>query len=156
MGETNQGRAKWIGSSVIVFAGVFAALLATSPMTLGLLTGSNNVSNTGIVTGINVGVYTRQTCSTNLTMISWGRVTPGSYYTRTGYIRNNGNLNMTLGLSTSDWNPTNADVIDLDWNYNGKPLVPGQVLAVTWKLTIPSTITGVQNFSFNIIVFGEG
>ena len=156
MGETNHGRARWIGSSVIIFAGVFAVLLATSPLTLGFLTGSSNLSNTGIVAGNNVGVYTTQKCTANLTKISWGRVTPGSYCTRTGYIRNNGNVNMTLGLDTSDWNPAAASVIDLDWNYNGRRLVPGQVLAVTWKLTIPSTITGVQNFSFNIIVFGEG
>lgn len=156
MGEKNQGRAKWIGSSVIVFAGVFAVLLATSPLTLGFLTGSNDLSNTGIVTDVNVGVYTTQKCTANFTKISWGRVSPGSYYAKTGYVRNNGSLNMTLGFSTSDWNPANANVIGLSWNYNGKPLVPGQVLAVTWRLTIPSTISGVKNFSFNIIVFGDG
>jgi hypothetical protein len=156
MGEKNQGRAKWIGSSVIVFAGVFAALLATSSLTLGFLTGSNDLSNTGVITDVNVGVYTTQKCTANLTKISWGRVSPGSYYVKTGYVRNNGSVNMTLGFGTSDWNPANADVIGLKWNYNGKPLVPGQVLAVTWRLTIPSTISGVKNFSFNIIVFGDG
>ncbi len=155
MEETDRGRAKWIGSSVIVFAGIFAALLATSPLTLGFLTGSNSLSDTTILAGANVGVYTTQKCTTNLTRISWGRLLPGSSYTKTGFIRNNGNVNMTLGLSTSDWNPVNANVIGLNWNYNGKPLMPGQVLAVTWKLNVPSTISGVKNFSFNIVIFED-
>jgi hypothetical protein len=156
MEETGRGRAKWIGSSVVVFAGVFAALLVTSPLTLGFLTGSNDVSNTGILTSANVGVYTTQKCTTNLTRIGWGRVLPGSNYTKTGYVRNNGNVNMTLGLSTSDWSPASANIIGLSWNYNSKPLVPGQVLAVTWRLNVPSTISGVKNFSFNIVVSGDG
>lgn len=156
MRETNSGRARWIGGSVIVFAGVFAALLATSPLTLGFLTGPSDNSNIGILTSANVGVYTTQKCTTNLTRISWGTLTPGSVYTKTGYVRNNSSGNMTLGLNTSDWNPANANVISLSWNYNGKPLVSGQVLAVTWRLIVPSNISGVNYFSFNIVVFGDG
>ncbi len=157
MAEISQSRLVALGKSAIVVASVVIALFATSPVTLGLLTGTSNpISSTGIIASVGVGIYTTQQCTANLTQISWGTLSPGSNYTKTGYIRNNGSTNMTLALSTANWNPTGANVIGLTWNYGGIRLIPGQVLAVTWKLIVPSTITGVQNFSFNIVVSGSG
>ncbi|MCJ7609429.1 hypothetical protein MUP00_07155, partial [Candidatus Bathyarchaeota archaeon] len=110
-----------------------------------------------VVATTNVGIYTTQQCTANLTSITWGTVYPGSNYTRTCYIRNNGNLNMTLSLSTANWSPATAgSIVRLVWNYDGRAIRPGQVLAVSWTLRIPPTISGVQDFSFDIIVSGGG
>ncbi|MCJ7635458.1 hypothetical protein MUP77_24100 [Candidatus Bathyarchaeota archaeon] len=84
-------------------------------------------------------------------------MSPGVNYTKTGYIRNNGSMNMTLSMATSNWSPEAAATsLGLSWNYGRAIIRPGQVLAVIWKLSIPSNVAGIQSFSFNIIVNGNG
>jgi hypothetical protein len=62
---------------------------------------------------------------------------------------------MTLALSTSNWNPSAlSSLLDVSWNYNGQKLAPGQVVAVTWTLEIPSGVTGYSGFSFDMMVTG--
>jgi cellobiose-specific phosphotransferase system component IIB len=156
MEEGDQGRGRRLGRSTAVIAGIIATLVATAGLSFGLLTSSVNIANTGVVTTVDLGIYTTQQATTSLTQIDWGTVSPGSSYTRTGYVRNNGSVGMTLSMTTTGWNPAGASAIGVSWNYDGRTLSPGQVLAVTWTLTIPSTISGVQSFSFNIVVTGSG
>ena len=156
MEEEDQGRVPGLGKSTVVIAGIIAILLASAGLTFGLLTSPVNVANTGVITSLKVGVYTTLQCTANLTQINWGTVTPGSSYTYTGYIRNNGNAQITLSMTTTNWNPTAASAITVTWNYGGAAITPGQVVAVTWTLTIPSSISGVQSFSFNIVITGSG
>jgi hypothetical protein len=138
-----------------VIAGILVTLAATAGLTVGLLGSQVNVPNSGVFTSANLGVYTTAQCSQNLTSIAWGNVRAGQSYTKTGYIKNKGNLNMTLGLSTSNWNPSAlSSVLGVSWNYAGQKLAPGQVLAVTWTLTIPSGVTGYSGFSFDMMITG--
>lgn len=156
MGEAEEKRFRGLGRSTLIIAGIVATLLATSGITFGLLTTSTPVSNTGIIASVNVGIYTTAQCTANLTQISWGTCSPGSNYTRTGYIRNNGNQNMTMTMSTANWNPIAAATsLGISWNYDGRVVRPGQVLAVIWKMVVPSSITGIQNFSFDLVVSGS-
>lgn len=145
-----------VGRSAAIIAGIVAVLVVSSGLTVGLLTSSRNVAATGVIASVNVGVYTTQQCTANLTSIDWGTVSPGSSYTRTGYIRNNGNQQTTLSMATSGWNPAAASAIGVSWNYSGAAITAGQVVAVIWTLSIPSTISGIQSFSFNIVITGSG
>jgi hypothetical protein len=121
----------------------------------GLLNSQVNLNNSGVFTTANIGIYTTSGCTQNLTSIAWGNVRAGQSYTKTGYIKNTGNLNMTLALSTSNWNPSAlSSVMGMSWNYAGQKLAPGQVLAVTWTLTIPSGVTGYSGFGFDMMVTG--
>jgi len=156
MEEGNQRRILGLGRSTIVIAGIIATLVASAGLTFGLLTSTVNITNTGVVATVNIGVYTTQQATTNLTQINWGSMSPGSSYTYTGYVRNNGNVGVTLSMTTTSWSPAGASVIGVSWNYNGTVVTPSQVRAVTWTLTIPSSISGVQNFSFDIVVTGSG
>lgn len=135
---------------------IMFVLMLISAVTLGLLSSQVMVSNTGILATANIRVYTTSACTANLTSIAWGSVRAGSSYTKTGYIRNNGSLNMTLGLSTSNWNPgALGSIIVVSWNYVAdQKLTPNQILAVTWTLTIPSSVTGYSGFSFDMLVTG--
>ncbi|MCJ7634916.1 hypothetical protein MUP77_21320 [Candidatus Bathyarchaeota archaeon] len=157
MYELDRGKFLGLVKSAIVIVGIIATLLATSGVTYGFLTNSLNVSNTGIITSANVGVYTTQQCTANLTQISWGLLSPGCNYTKAGYIRNNGGVDITLSMSTSSWSPAAAATsLGVSWNYGGQTIIPGQVLAVIWKLSVPSNIAGIQSFSFNIAISGSG
>ncbi len=141
---------------VAVLGIVLIVIAAISGIAFGLLTSMVNIPNTGVFAGTNVGVYTTSACTANLTSISWGTVRSGQAYTRTGYIRNNGNLNMTLALSTMNWNPAAlSSVLSVIWNYpTAMKLAPGQIVAVIWTLTIPSGVTGYSTFSFDMLVAG--
>lgn len=156
MEEGDQGRVSGLGKSTVVIAGIIAILVASAGLTFGLLTSPVNISNSGVVTNLRIGIYTTQQCTANLTQINWGTITPGSSYTYTGYVRNNGNAQVTLSMTTTSWNPTAASAITVSWNYGGAAITPSQVVAVTWTITVPSSISGVQNFSFNIVVTGSG
>ena len=139
-------------------AGVIGAILvtlATAGVTFGPLSNTLNVPNTGVLTTTNIGVYTTQQCTTNLTSLSWGSVRAGSSYTRTAYIRNNGNSDLTLSMTTTNWNPSAlSSVLQVTWNYGGGRLTPGQVLAVTWTLSIPSGVSGYTSFGFDLSITG--
>jgi len=147
--------AKYLFRSAVIIAGI-VAFVAGSGLTYSLIISSRSIASTGIVASVGIGVYTTQQCTADLTSIDWGSMSPGWSYTRTGYVRNNGNQPVTLSMATTDWNPASASVMGVSWDYNGAAVAPGQVIAVTWTLTVPSTISGIQNFSFNIVVTGSG
>jgi len=156
MEEEYQGQVRGL-KSIVIIAGIIATLVASAGLVFGLLTNTINVSNTGVVATVGIGVYTTQQCTANLTEIDWGTVYPGSNYGRTGYVRNDGNANITLTMTTTNWSPTGAaTTIGVGWNYDGSVISPGQVLAVTWTLSVPSDVSGIQDFSFDIMVSGSG
>ncbi|MBS7640082.1 hypothetical protein KEJ12_00310 [Candidatus Bathyarchaeota archaeon] len=72
------------------------------------------------------------------------------------FIKNTGNVPITLSLSTEGWDPSNAgSYITLTWDYiSGTKVQPGSVLKVTLKLTVSSSVQGITSFSFNIVITG--
>ena len=138
-----------------VILAILVTIVATAGVTFGLLSNTVNVPNSGVFTTSNLGVYTTTQCTANLTSVAWGSVRAGSSYTKTAYIRNNGNTDLTLSMATLNWNPSAlSSALQVTWNYGGGKLTPGQVLAVTWTLTIPSGVSGYTNFSFDLVVTG--
>jgi len=106
---------------------------------------------------IGVGVYWDSNCSSRVSSINWGIIEPGEQKNVSIFIRNDGNANITLSLSTEDWNPANAmNYMTLTWNYNGQPLSFNQVIPVTLTLSLSSNATGITSFSFAMIFSGTG
>lgn len=136
---------------VMVIAGVAAGMVS------GQLTGFTILSSSGRVKAIGVGVYWDINCSEIVSSIDWGMVEPGSQQNVSVYIRNEGNANVTLSLATENWVPVNAsDYMTITWDYDGRPLMPGQIIYVTLILSVFSNATGVDSFSFDIIIVGIG
>jgi len=139
--------------------GAFVALATTSIfltiVTAGIIS-TQTIPSNGTITTVNVGVYTNPTCTTNCTSISWGTISPGNTATYTVYVKNNGNTPLTLNMTTSNWNPTNANgPIALSWNREATVLSAGQNTTVTLTLTVSSSISSsITNFSFNIVITG--
>lgn len=120
-------------------------------------TKSRTISNMGSVKAIGVGVYWDQNCTNAVSAIDWGILEPGSTKNVTVYIRNEGNSIVSLNMTTSNWNPSNAtEYITLNWDYNGQQLNPESVAKVTLILTVSANVTGITNFSFDIIIAGIG
>jgi hypothetical protein len=114
------------------------------------------ISNVGSVKAIGVGVYWDQNCTSAVSAIDWGILEPGSTKNVTLYIKNEGNTAISLSMTTSNWNPSNAfDYISLNWNYNGRVIKMSQVLQIMLTLSVSASIKGITSFSFDIIIIGS-
>jgi hypothetical protein len=125
--------------------------------TAGLISVSQSVSSSGSVTAINVGVYSDSSCTQNLTTIDWGTVAPGNSVTKTVYVKNTGNSDITLSMTKNGWNPTSANgPITVTWNKEGTTLSAGASAAAIITLSVSSGISGITTFSVNIVITGTG
>jgi hypothetical protein len=108
-----------------------------------------SIHNHGTISTIAcVALYDNATLIKN---IEWGTLTPNSWQDKTIQVKNNGTVNIALGLSTENWNPTNASkYLTLSWNYTGQTLTPNQKIPLLLTLQTSANITGIVDFTFDI------
>ena len=69
------------------------------------------------------GLYWDQACTNEVASVVWGNVSPSATNTIVLYVRNEGNIPITLGKAMSNWEPSNAAMyIGLDWDYTYQSL----------------------------------
>ena len=125
--------------------------------TLSLVQTNRTISNSGVVKGIGVGVYWDSACTNRTSSIAWGVLDPGSDKTVTVYVRNEGNSVATLSKTTQNWNPSTASSsMTLNWNYAGQTLSVNQGLQIKLTLVISPAVSGITNFSFDILITATG
>ncbi|MGA2682391.1 MAG: hypothetical protein ABSF44_11410 [Candidatus Bathyarchaeia archaeon] len=119
---------------------------------------NQKMSSSGtIMTTSNIGVYCDSRCTTNMTSISWGSLTPGDSVNQTVYVKDTGASVITLSLATSNWSPKGANTyITISWNQQGTQLSPGQLIPAILTLTVSSNIAGITSFSNSISMSGTG
>lgn len=123
----------------------------------GLLTTSKTLSSTGSVKAINVEVFWDSRCTQIVSSVDWGAQEPGGSINRTIYVKNNGNSQMTLSMSCSGWNPAGVDsYLTLTWNREGTIIDADEVLPSVLTFSVSESITGITDFSFNIVIEGTG
>lgn len=136
----------------VILAGVLATIIMTT-LVSGLLTTSQRVQNVGSVTAtIGLGVYSDQACTNTLTTINWGSVVTGQIYSRTIYVKNNGNIRVQLSMIAGNWTPSSAgNYLTLTWNRDNYVLNVGTSINATLTLTVLPTAQG-GSFSFDISI----
>ena len=140
-----------------VFAGILVTFVLLDGTVMGTLLGKVTLPNVGTVKAVGVGVYWDSSCSNPVTSINWGTVNPGSTKDVTVYIKNEGNAPETLSFETQNWNPATASsYMTLTRDYGSQVIPVGGVVKVTLSLSVSITIEGVTNFSFDIIITGNG
>jgi len=123
----------------------------------GILTTSRTLSSSGSVKAINVEVYWDLACTQVVSSVDWGTPEPGDVVNRTVYVKNTGSAQMTLALFDSGWNPAvAANYITLSWDREGALIDAGGVVEAVLTLTVSGSITGITDFSFNIVIEGTG
>jgi hypothetical protein len=141
-------------STIAIIASTVALTILTMTAT-GLLSVNKTISSTGAVTAINVGVYSDSACTSELTSIDWGTISPGNSENRTIYLKNTGNAQITLSMTSTNWNPASAGgPITLTWNRDNAILNIDQVAMATLTLSLSDSINGINNFSFDIVITG--
>ena len=137
---------------VIISAGIFLTVT-----TAGLLSVNQSITSSGTVTAINVGVYSDSACTNELTALDWGTISPGDSEEIIIYVKNTGNAQITLSMTTTNWTPSNADgPITLLWDNEDAILNPSGVAAATLTLSVSESIDGITNFSFDMVITGTG
>ena len=138
-----------IALSVLVLAATAGLLAGAATRT------SQTVPSKGKLTVLNVGVYSNSGCTQNATSVDWG-LTAGITSNATVWVKNTGNSNVTLSMTTNSWSPSRASSwITLAWNQEGKVLAPNQAVQATLVLTVSSSIDrGITDFTFNIVMAG--
>jgi hypothetical protein len=133
-----------------------AVLSITATATaVGVLSNSKSIQTSGTVKAVNVAVYWNSACTNTTTTVNWGTLSPATSNTITLYIRNEGNTAVKLNLTTQNWNPTNTpNYMGLTWNRQDQTLNAGTTTTANLTLTVFSNITGITNFSFDIIIAG--
>ena len=141
--------------SFVLMLGVLAIGILGSASSL--IQSSNTISSSGSVKGIGVGIYWDSACTDQVTSIDWEVIDPGSSKTVSVYVKNQGNAVVTLSKIAENWNPsTSSDFMTLNWDYSGQTLSVNQVLRTRLTLVVYSTISGITNFSFDIIIAATG
>ncbi|MCW4003170.1 MAG: hypothetical protein NWE95_04565 [Candidatus Bathyarchaeota archaeon] len=143
---------------------VLAIILISLALTLTAYSATNvsiNINSSGLITttstpSSSLGVYSDSACTVPLTALDWGSLSPGGTVTKNVYLKNTqGTATLTLGMTTSNWNPTSANgPITVTWNKQGTTLAPGQSTAATLTLTVSSSISGITSFNVQIAITG--
>lgn len=138
-----------IGAVVVI------ALMGLMVSALGALVATRTISSSGSITAVGVGAYSNSGCTTALSAISWGTLNPGNVTTYTMYVKNTGNVPVTLNMTVNSWSPSSASsYIKLTWNQEKSVLTAGQVVTAVLTLSVSSSISNVTSFSNNIIITG--
>jgi len=121
----------------------------------------SHVPSLGTIRTIGVEAYWDKNLENEIKRINWGTIWPGSLRRFTLYLRSMSNIETTLSLNTTNWNPANiSEYMNLSWNYNGAILHSGETIQVTLTLTVSSSSdfllylvnNDVKEFSFDIII----
>jgi len=131
--------------------------LAGAVAVTGILTASRTIGSSGTVKAINVDVYWDIEGTNAVSEIDWGSIEPNESVIRTVYVKNTGNTALTLSMTYSGWVPAEAgDYLTLSWDREGVTVDPDAVLAAVLTLSVSDSISGIENFSFNIVIEGTG
>jgi len=100
---------------------------------------------------IGVGIYQDLECEKSLDRIEWGKINPGSFVSKTIYLKNELDYSALLSLSALNWAPAYASkYLALNWNYSGQRVNPEQVFPVELTLLVSENSFDLGDFSFII------
>ena len=138
---------------VVVPIALTAVLLIVT--TIGALSNSQTVEFAGTIATVNVDIYSDVLCTQPCTTINVGMLNPGSTFTQTVYVKNNGSIPVTLTMTPSNWNPTIASqYLTLSWNRQNNILNAGISCEATLTLTVATNADSLTNFSFQATISG--
>jgi hypothetical protein len=160
-------------SMVFAFVLMGALALVSGFSVMGLLQSSERIGASGIVVrpapppdpplpppdppppepSIEIDVYGDEGCTVVLSSVDWGSVEAGGSVDRVVYVKNSGDGGVVLSLLTENWIPeAAADYLMLSWDYDGGVLGSGGVVGVTLTLDVDSSVSGVDDFGFDIVI----
>ena len=122
-----------------------AALIALVALPTAYLLSLQTISNTARIPEVADLAFSVDT-------IDWGIMYPGQSYSKAFRAWNTGNVQVTLNVTASNWNPpTIASYLTLMSNATGTSLSPGQACGIGLVLVVAANAPPM-NFTFDISV----
>jgi hypothetical protein len=113
----------------------------------------NTVANVSAVETNGVRTYWDSNCTNPVFSIDWGTLKPGSVKNVTLFFRNEENTPTFLIMATRNWDPAIAsEYITLELSYIKSIINAGEIINETLTLSVSPHITGISNFSFDILI----
>ena len=136
-------------AGLAVVALVVAVIIFTSAT---LQTHGTIVTNTP-----DLKLYSDFECTKIISAIEWGELRVGGNSTVTVYVKNTGNVPLTLNLATSNYDPPSAkNYLTLTWNQEETKLTPSSVVAGDFILRASQLIVDITEFRFQVEINGTG
>jgi len=130
-----------------------AIILVVAGIVTGIIPIFIKIPSNATVKTLGVGVFWDRERTRPVTSIDWGVIEPGEDKSVVVFIQNQANVPTKFGLSTANWTPPEAsNYISLTWNYTYDDVWVDAVVPVEMTLHVADSITGIENFSFDIII----
>ena len=114
------------------------------------------IRSIGCIRILNINVFLDEACTKAAKAVDWGTLTPGGTSTIILYVKNTGTVGVALALRADACTPAEmVPFMTLTWDYDGSALPRGESRGVSLTLAVRPDITGVKDFSFNIIISVE-
>ncbi len=138
-----------------VVALTLLTFLATA--TLAAQTFRQDVSSSGSIKVIGVSLFWDRACTSKVTAVTWGAISPGTSVSQYVYVLNDGTASGTLSMGYGNWTPAAAaSYITLAWNCSNYVLARNGIVCAKLTLTVQPSITGVNDFNFMILIQATG
>lgn len=138
--------------SVITIVSLICLLMGTS--VYAVVQYQASIQNVGTISTYGLSVYQEPELINEVTEINWGILDPGETKTTTVYLLSTSNNDVTLSMYTSSWEPPSArDFLIAGWSVQeGTELAPGASIPVTFTIESLPDITGITDFSYDIVI----
>lgn len=144
------------GKNMMIALIVISFSIVTA-VSIGLTQRSIPSKGTVYVKVLGVEVYWDPECTSAVTEIDWGVLKPSDSSTKTLYVKNTGNAAVTLSMATENWSPASAGIfITITWDAEEITLDVGAALAARIILSVSAEISGISDFSVDIVIAGSG
>jgi len=138
---------------IAIYALVASVLLVAS--VFAVLTIQWSMRGTGSIKGVGLGVYWDLQCTNATSSLEFGLLEPGSSKNFDLYLRNEGDLDLNLSMTSENWDPAEAtNYLTLTWNREGQQISPDGVIGCVITLSVSEDIQGISSFSVDIIISG--
>ena len=136
---------------------VIAAVVVTAVVTAAVMYFALRVRGHGRIVTVGLEAYADPGATQPVSEIDWGDIWPGGTAVATIYLKSTSSVPVTISLALENWIPSAAsDYMTVEWDYDGSALQPGEVRDARFTLRVSSSITGITNFEFDLVITAAG
>ena len=110
-------------------------------------------SGTIVTNNPNLTIFADAACTKQISTVQWGTLQPSGSATVALFIKNSGNMPLTLTLTENNWSPATAqNYLTLSWNQENTKIQPGASQTIAININVNQYVTGVNTFTNTIYV----
>jgi ABC-type lipoprotein release transport system permease subunit len=141
----------------VVMTAVGLAVIALVAVVIVLTSAHLETSGTIVTNNPNLSIFADAACTKEISTVQWGTLQPSGSATVTLFIKNSGNVPLTLTMTANNWSPATAqNYLTLSWNQENTKVQPGAVVAGDLTLKVAPLVADLTDFAFQITVNGDG